>query len=108
MLIRLSLILVVLVVGACNTAPETAEPPNIIFIFTDDHTTRALSAYGSAVNETPHLDRIATEGMRFDQCLVTNSICAPSRAVILTGKHSHINGQLTNGQLFDGAQQTVS
>ena len=106
MLIRLSLILVVLVVGACNTAPETAEPPNIIFIFTDDHTTRALSAYGSAVNETPHLDRIANEGMRFDQCLVTNSICAPSRAVILTGKHSHINGQLTNGQLFDGAQQT--
>ncbi len=82
------------------------ERPNIVFIFTDDHTARALSAYGSVVNETPHLDRIAQEGMRFDQCLVTNSICAPSRAVILTGKHSHMNGQLTNGQRFDGSQQT--
>ena len=62
-------------------------PPNIVFIFTDDHTARALSAYGSVVNETPNLDRIADEGMRFTQCLVTNSICASSRAVILTGKH---------------------
>ncbi len=89
----------------CQTAEE-ASRPNIVFIFTDDHTARALSAYGSVVNETPNLDRIAVEGMRFDQCLVTNSICAPSRAVILTGKHSHINGQLTNGNRFDGAQQT--
>lgn len=93
-----------LVVG-CQTADEAGRP-NIVFIFTDDHTARALSAYGSDVNETPNLDRIAAEGMRFDQCLVTNSICAPSRAVILTGKHSHINGQLTNGNRFDGTQQT--
>ncbi len=85
---------------------EDSGPPNIVFIFTDDHTARALSAYGSTINETPNLDRIANEGMRFTQCLVTNSICAPSRAVILTGKHSHINGQLTNGNRFDGAQQT--
>ena len=106
MRLKLTLLLLVLTFGACTTAEEEAERPNIIFIFTDDHTTRALSAYGYGINETPHLDRIAAEGMRFDQCLVTNSICAPSRAVILTGKHSHLNGQLTNGQLFDGAQQT--
>lgn len=81
-------------------------PPNIVFIFTDDHTARAVSAYGSVVNETPNLDRIANEGMRFTQCLVTNAICAPSRAVVLTGKHSHLNGQLTNGNRFDGTQQT--
>ena len=104
--VRLAFLLLVLTASACNMAPEESERPNIIFIFTDDHTTRALSAYGSVVNETPNLDRIAEEGMRFDQCLVTNSICAPSRAVILTGKHSHLNGQLTNGQLFDGSQQT--
>ena len=85
---------------------QDTSPPNIVFIFTDDHTARAISAYGSVINETPNLDRIANEGMRFTQCLVTNSICAPSRAVILTGKHSHINGQLTNGNRFDGAQQT--
>lgn len=102
------LVLFCLIVGGCQNSGETSPPetPNIIFIFTDDHTARALSAYGSTVNETPNLDRIAGEGMRFDRCLVTNSICAPSRAVILTGKHSHINGQLTNGNTFDGSQQT--
>ena len=104
---RLPLLLCVLLLTAgCQRTDTAEERPNIVFIFTDDHTARALSAYGSVVNETPHLDRIAQEGMRFDQCLVTNSICAPSRAVILTGKHSHLNGQLTNGQLFDGTQQT--
>ena len=104
--IRLLILLLILTVSACATTEQETERPNIVFIFTDDHTARALSAYGSVVNETPHLDRIANEGMRFDQCLVTNSICAPSRAVILTGKHSHINGQLTNGNRFDGSQPT--
>ena len=99
------LILAGLLLAGCETAEE-ATRPNIVFIFTDDHTARALSAYGSLVNNTPNLDRLAEGGMRFDQCLVTNSICAPSRAVILTGKHSHLNGQLTNGNRFDGAQQT--
>lgn len=94
----------VLFITGCTQ--DTSPPPNIIFIFTDDHTARAISAYGSVVNETPNLDRIAREGMRFTQCLVTNSICAPSRAVILTGKYSHLNGQLTNGNRFDGNQQT--
>ena len=99
------LLFAILLVTGCRQE-EPVQRPNIIFIFTDDHTARALSAYGSVVNETPNLDRIAQEGMRFDRCLVTNSICAPSRAVILTGKHSHINGQLTNGETFNGQQQT--
>jgi arylsulfatase A-like enzyme len=81
--------------------------PNIVFIMTDDHAAHALSCYGSRINKTPHLDRLAKEGMRFDNCFCTNGICAPSRAVILTGKYSHINGKIDNsGQPFDGAQQT--
>ena len=86
-----------------------AAPPNILFIFTDDHATQAISAYGHELklNTTPNLDRLAREGMLFKRCLVTNSICAPSRAVVLTGKYSHINGQRTNGNRFDGSQQTL-
>ena len=84
--------------------------PNILFIFTDDHALNAISAYGGPLAEvapTPNLDRLGREGMRFDHCLVTNSICAPSRAVVLTGKYSHLNGQRTNRGSFDGSQQTV-
>ena len=91
-------------IGIGFAAPE---PPNILFLFTDDHATQALSAYGHGLNDTPNLDRIAEEGMLFRRCLVTNSICAPSRAVVLTGKYSHLNGQLTNKDVFDGAQQTA-
>ncbi|MFG0328398.1 MAG: sulfatase/phosphatase domain-containing protein [Phycisphaerales bacterium] len=80
--------------------------PNILFIFTDDHATHAISSYGSVMNETPNIDRIAREGMRFENCFVTNSICAPSRAVILTGMHSHHNGVITNAESFDGSQRT--
>jgi arylsulfatase A-like enzyme len=69
--------------------------PNILYIMADDHAAHAISAYGSRVNQTPHLDRIANGGMRFDNCFCTNSICTPSRAVILTGTHSHINGVTT-------------
>ena len=90
---------------------KDAERPNILFLFTDDHALNALSAYGgplAKIAPTPHLDRIAKEGMLFRHCLVSNSICAPSRAVILTGKHSHLNGQRTNKDTFDGSQQTVS
>ena len=89
---------------------KDAERPNILFLFTDDHALKALSAYGGPLAEiapTPHLDRIAKEGMLFRHCLVSNSICAPSRAVILTGKHSHLNGQRTNKDTFDGSQQTA-
>ena len=80
--------------------------PNVLFIFADDHAYQAISAYGSNRNQTPNIDRLAKEGIIFNRAFVTNSICAPSRAVILTGKHSHLNGQLTNGQTFDGSQQT--
>ncbi len=80
--------------------------PNIVFIFTDDHCEQALSAYDPARITTPNLDRIASEGMRFDRCYVTNSICGPSRAVIQTGKYSHLNGFVRNGNRFNGDQQT--
>lgn len=80
--------------------------PNILFLFADDHAYQAISAYGSNRNNTPNIDRLAKEGMLFERAFVTNSICAPSRAVILTGKHSHLNGQLTNRERFDGEQQT--
>jgi len=88
-----------------------AEPkrPNIVFIFSDDHAYQAISAYGHPLklNSTPNLDRIAKDGMRFDRCLVPNSICGPSRACVLTGKYSHINGFYNNtNSKFDGAQTT--
>ncbi len=84
----------------------SGQQPNIIFIMTDDHAAHAMSCYGSKINVTPNMDRIANEGMRFDNCFCTNSICAPSRAVILTGKHSHLNGVITLDDDFDGRQQT--
>ncbi len=80
--------------------------PNIVFIFTDDHCQQALSAYDPSRMTTPNMDRIAREGMLFERCYVTNGICGPSRAVIQTGKYSHINGFMTNGQRFNGDQQT--
>ena len=81
--------------------------PNVIFIMSDDHAAHAMSCYDSKINETPNLDRIANEGMRFDNAFCTNSICAPSRAAILTGKYNHINGVKTLGDQFDSRQQTV-
>ena len=80
--------------------------PNIVFIFTDDHCEQALSAYDDSRMSTPNMDRIAKNGMKFTRCYVTNSICGPSRAVIQTGKHSHLNGFVRNGNTFDGSQQT--
>ena len=72
----------------------------------DDHSEAAISAYGSNLISTPNIDRIANEGARFNNSFVTNSICAPSRAVLLTGKYSHLNGVLDNNQIFDGEQET--
>jgi arylsulfatase A-like enzyme len=89
-----------------DTALASAKPPNILFVFTDDHASHAISAYGSVINTTPNLDRLANEGMLFRNAFVTNSICAPSRAVILTGKHSHLNGIIDNRLEFDGSQPT--
>jgi arylsulfatase A-like enzyme len=96
--------------SSCSSMGEMADAessqPNIIFIMTDDHASHALSCYGSKINETPNLDRLANEGMLFNNSFCTNSICAPCRAVILTGKYSHINGVTDNRQKFDGSQQT--
>ncbi|HWV25365.1 MAG TPA: sulfatase [Thermomicrobiales bacterium] len=82
--------------------------PNILFIMSDDHAAHAISAYGSQVNETPQIDRIGNEGVRLDNCFCTNSICAPSRATILTGTHNHINGVLTLADDLDGRQENVA
>lgn len=80
---------------------ETAKRPNIIFMMADDHAYQAISAYQNHLINTPNIDRLAKEGMLFMNACVTNSICAPSRAVILTGKHSHINGKIDNNFPFD-------
>lgn len=84
--------------------------PNIVFIMTDDHAAQAISAYGHPVSKlapTPNIDRIAKNGIKFNNNFCTNSICGPSRAVILTGKHSHLNGFRMNGETFDGSQPTL-
>lgn len=91
------------------TENDKRKKPNILFIMSDDHAAPAISAYGgflSEVAKTPNLDRISDEGMRFNNCFCTNSICTPSRATILTGKYGHKNGCRTLGVRFDGSQQT--
>jgi len=85
-----------------------SDRPNILFIMSDDHAAQAMSCYGSRINQTPNLDRIAKEGMRFDNCFCTNSICTPSRAVILTGQYSHKNGVKTLNDRFDPDSQTFT
>jgi arylsulfatase A-like enzyme len=84
-------------------AEGASSRPNILFIMSDDHAAHALSAYGSKINQTPQLDRIAKDGMLFKNCFVVNSICTPSRATILTGKYSHLNGVPVFNP-FDGSQ----
>ena len=95
-----------LVAGNAMTANEAPKRPNILFIMSDDHAEQAISAYGSKLIETPNIDRIAREGVLFQNAFVTNSICAPSRAVFLTGKYSHLNGLRDNRDEFDGSQMT--
>ncbi|NIA12840.1 MAG: sulfatase-like hydrolase/transferase [Nitrospiraceae bacterium] len=95
--------------GRAWAAPEGASRPNIVWIYSDDHAQNAVSAYGSRlakVAPTPNIDRIAQEGILFNNSFVTNSICGPCRAVVLTGLHSHLNGFRKNGDRFDGAQRT--
>lgn len=89
--------------GHTNGVPPK---PNIVFIITDDHAYQALSAYDNSLIETPKIDRLANEGMLFNRAFVTNSICSPSRAVILTGKFSHLNGVRDNVDVFDSTQVT--
>ena len=86
---------------------SAASRPNIVFIFSDDHACHAISAYGSKINQTPNLDRIAREGAMFRNSFCANSICGPSRACVLTGKHSHKNGFMVNSRKkFDMQQFT--
>lgn len=92
--------------AAFSTGAGDASRPNILFIFCDDHAYQAIGAYGSKINRTPNIDRLAKEGMLFRECYVTNSICGPSRATVQTGKYSHLNGFFHNGSRFNGDQQT--
>ena len=105
-----ALALAVLVAASQTAVMAQSGPagrPNIIFIMTDDHAAHAIGAYGSRVNQTPHIDRLAKEGALLTSVFATNSICTPSRAAILTGQYSHING-VTMFNRFDSSRMTVA
>jgi len=107
-MLKKALTLLALIAGIAAQA-TAADRPNVLFIFTDDHAPHAIGAYDGwlkSVNPTPNIDRLAAEGMVFKNSFCTNSICGPSRAVIQTGKHSHKNGFMNNGNSFDWDQQT--
>ena len=117
MLYGLAIILSAIILFGCAEKGQqnmsNVERPNIVFIMSDDHAVAAVSAYDDWLSEiapTPNIDRIADSGIMFTNCLVTNSICGPSRATILTGKHSHQNGFIDNtfGSQFDFNQQTFA
>lgn len=95
-------------IQSCYTTKKPRDSrPNIIFIMSDDHGYQAISAYGGSLNHTPNIDALAKEGIIFNRAFVNNSLCAPSRAAILTGKYSNLNGIKGNGdEVFDGSQQT--
>ena len=98
--------LATLALASCTTPEPVDTRPNILFIMSDDHAYQAISAYSNHLIETPQIDRIASEGMLFTNACVTNSICAPSRATILTGKHTHIHGKVDNMMPFDTSNVT--
>src|SRR5881397_138468 len=89
------------------TPARTASEPNIVYIMSDDHAAHAIGAYGSRVNQTPNLDRLAREGAMLTRVFATNSICTPSRATILTGQYSHLNG-VPMFNRFDSSRMTVA
>jgi len=100
--------LFMLLAGLLTAAHAKSERPNILFVFTDDHAPHAIGAYNGwlkSVNPTPVIDKLARQGMLFERSFCSNSICGPSRAVILSGKHSHKNGFMNNGNSFDWNQQ---
>jgi len=104
-----TVVVCVSVLSACtdnSVAVVENNRPNILFIMSDDHSERAISAYGSSLIHTPNIDRIANEGVIFRNSFVANSICGPSRAIMLTGMHSHKNGFRSNNDRFDGSQPT--
>ncbi|MBR6845916.1 MAG: sulfatase [Bacteroidaceae bacterium] len=93
---------------AVASASAQDQRPNIVYIMTDDHTAQMLSAYGNSPIQTPNLDRIAQDGVLFRNSFVANSLSGPSRACMITGKHSHKNGFTNNEHgIFDGSQQTM-
>ena len=94
--VKPGLLFVIMMALLVSCSEQVVQRPNIIFIMSDDHAYQAISAYEDHLIHTPNIDKLGDEGMRFDRAYVTNSICAPSRAVILTGKHSHINGVRDN------------
>ncbi|MCA9258663.1 MAG: sulfatase [Planctomycetales bacterium] len=103
------LILALVAIAGSGVAFAADQRPNIIFIFSDDHASHAIGAYRGWLQDvapTPHINQLARDGMLFENSFCTNSLCGPSRAVILTGKHSHLNGFRDNRDRFDGAQQT--
>jgi len=106
----LGLFYLLLATVGCNSTkqPTESKQPNILFIMSDDHAYKAISAYGYGLNNTPNIDRIANEGAIFTHGYVTNSICAPSRAVMLTGKHSFKNGKVDNIQSFNWDQDNFA
>ena len=91
---------------SCGDAEKADKPMNILFIMCDDHSYQTISAYDSTFIRTPNIDRIAADGLRFNNSFVANSISGPSRACMLTGKHSFANGFTDNSSSFDGSQQT--
>jgi arylsulfatase A-like enzyme len=101
------LIIVVTGIVRAQTHQPSQQKPNVIFIMSDDHGYQAVSTYSKKLIHTPNIDRIGRQGAVMKNAFVTNSVCSPSRAVILTGKYSHENGQRDNGTHFDGSQQTL-
>ncbi len=109
------MILIYIIIGglcSCSSSSKMKRnkmsPPNIVFIMSDNHAYQAISAYGHEINNTPNIERIAKEGGLFTRGFVTNSICAPSRTVMLTGKHSHINGKVDNVHAFNWNQESFA
>ncbi len=103
------LFLLMAILASCNdVAEEKPIKPNIVFIMSDDHAYQAISAYGHGLNNTPNIDRIGNEGVIFNKGFVNNSICAPSRAAMLTGKHSFVNGKVDNVRAYDWNQENFA
>lgn len=106
-MIRMKYLLLLLLAPLLSQAQTTAQKPNIIFIFSDDHAYQGIGAYGNKLVKTPSLDRLAKEGALFTNSFVTNSICGPSRATLLTGKYSHMNGYKRNDRTLFNTDQTL-
>ncbi len=103
------LLILSIVLSSCTTKKEQPSQPNIVFIMSDDHAYQAISAYRHPIGKlapTPNIDRIGNQGMIFNRMFVTNSLCGPSRAAIITGKFNHLNGFMRNGDRFDPDQPT--